>query len=135
MVNDGRGGRAQLFARRHQEFIRLWADGRHPLEIAQELGLSSAQLTTHVYRALENHSARNEPEYGCVWWKDLPSAIKRMWPTGNEDTVVKFEVKGDNMILSISPKARQFEEQQPNVEDESVTASCPVSRPEPGSHV
>ena len=95
------GSRAQQFAHRHDVFLGLWAEGYHTLEIGRKLGLSSTQLGKHCLKAFEDGAPRKTPEYECLYWCDLPSILKKALPCKDEEDLVKVEVEGDGVILTL----------------------------------
>jgi len=95
------GSRAQQFSTRHEIFLGLWDEGLHPLEIGRKLGLSSAQLAKHSLKAFEDEAPRKPPEYDCLCWCDLPSILKKALPCKDEEALVKVEVEGDGVILTL----------------------------------
>ena len=95
------GSRAQIFTRRHEDFLNLWADGLHVLEIARQLGLSSSQLAKHALKAFEDAAPRKTPEYECLHWEELPAVVKKVLPCAAAKALVKVEEAGDGVILTL----------------------------------
>lgn len=95
------GSRAQQFARRHECFLALWADGLHPLEISRRLGLSANQLGKHCLKAFSDHAPRVEPDYACLVWSEFPDVLKRAMPCEDEAALVKVQSVGDGLVLEL----------------------------------
>lgn len=100
-MSNPEGNRAQQFARRHQEFLVLWAEGRHPLEIAHRLGLSPSQLDRHIRRAVEEQVPLPKTTYSCVVWEDLPPVLKKLLPCDNKEALVKAKREDDSLVLTL----------------------------------
>ena len=95
------GNRAQQFARRHQDFLRYWADGLHELEIGRMMGLSPAQLARHSLKAFSEQAPRVKPGYDCLVWSELPDVLKRAMPCSDETSLVKVYSTGDGLVLEL----------------------------------
>ena len=97
------GNRAQQFARRHQDFLRYWADGLHELEIGRMMGLSPAQLARHSLKAFSEQAPRVKPGYDCLVWSEMPDVLKMAMPCSDETTLVKVYSAEDGLVLELSP--------------------------------
>ena len=95
------GSRAQQFAARHEVFLGLWAEGYHAFEIARKLDLSPTQLRKHALKAYDDGAPRKGVAYECLYWCDLPSILKKALPCKDEEDLVKVEVEGDGVILTL----------------------------------
>lgn len=104
------GSRAQQFAARHTVFLGLWAEGLPTLEIGQKLGLSVNQLRKHTLKAFEDNAARKSPDYDCLVWDTLPPVLQKALPCKDEEDLVKVEVEGDGVILTLLAKPATAEE-------------------------
>lgn len=105
-----RGSRAQQFAARHEVFLGLWAEGRHPLEICRQLNLSGTQLRNHTLKAYEDNAPRKGAAYECLYWCDLPLILRKALPCKDEEALVKVEVAGDGVILTLLANTATAEE-------------------------
>ena len=104
------GSRAQQFNRRHESFLSLWAEGLHPLEIGLRLNINDMQLGKRCLRAFQDNAPRKMPEYDCLLWKDLHPVLRKALPCTDAKALVKVEVEGDGVILTlISATSLDFE--------------------------
>ena len=105
-----RGSRAQQFAARHEVFLGLWAEGYPAFEIARKLDLSPTQFRKHALKAYDDGAPRKCVAYECLSWCDLPSVLKKALPCKDEEALVKVEVEGDGVILTLLAKPATAEE-------------------------
>lgn len=95
------GTPAQRFKETHVEFLNLWREGLHSLEIANRLGLSASQVAKHSLLAFEENAPRKEPQYLCLRWDDLPDAIQKLLKESEQvPSLVKIE-KSEKGVLVI----------------------------------
>lgn len=103
MANEtSKGSRAQNYQKSHGEFLKKWAEGLDPLEIAQRLGLSKAQLAKHSLQAFEEQAERTPPRYACIMWQDLPQAVRRVF-SGEKGQICRVEGDATGVTITKSP--------------------------------
>ena len=97
-----KGTPAQRFKETHVELLNLWSEGLHSLEIANRLGLSASQLAKHSLQAFEEKASRQEPEYTCLRWGDLPEEMRKVMSIDSEHfpTLVKFKKFEDGVLVT-----------------------------------
>ena len=97
-----KGTPAQRFKETHVEFLNLWSEGLHSLEISNRLGLSASQLAKHSLQAFEEKASRQEPEYTCLRWGDLPEEMRKVMSIDSEHfpTLVKFKKFEDGVLVT-----------------------------------
>ena len=96
-----KGTPAQRFKETHVEFLNLWSEGLHSLEIANRLGLSASQLAKHSLQAFEEKASRQEPEYICLRWDDLPDAIQQLLKESEQvPSLVKIEKSEKGVLVT-----------------------------------
>lgn len=96
------GTPAQRFKETHVEFLNLWREGLHSLEIANRLGLSASQVAKHSLLAFEENAPRKEPQYLCLRWDDLPDAIQKLLLIDPEQvpSLVKIEKSEKGVLVT-----------------------------------
>ena len=96
------GTPAQRFKETHVEFLNLWREGLHSLEIANRLGLSASQVAKHSLLAFEENAPRKEPQYLCLRWDDLPEEMRKVMSIDSEHvpTLVKFKKFEDGVLVT-----------------------------------
>lgn len=117
MPEEKHGSRAQRFARTHDEFLKLMAEGFPPLVIGRRLGLNSAVLGRHCHRAMKENVPYVRHRFMCLTRAELPDVIAKALPGKDSEALVKIEVEDGRVVLSL-------------LEDETAESVSPPVQPE-----